>query len=88
MMFLKHKLCSEYGLANCNTLENKASILQSLFELDSLIFDEYELRLESISDRRHEENAYVNLKLNYDSLKAKLIEVFGNLEMRYFYKRI
>lgn len=72
-MNLKHKLSSEYGLANCNTLENKASILQNLHELDSLIFDEYELRLRSLEVS---ETEHSNLRVNYDSLKTRLIEVF------------
>ncbi|CAF0843528.1 unnamed protein product [Brachionus calyciflorus] len=68
----QHKLCSEFGLSNCNTLENKTEILQNLYELDSLIFEEYETRLNTIE----EENDYLNLKLTYDSLKSKLIEVY------------
>lgn len=76
LLDLKHKLSSEYGLVNCNTLENKATILQNLYELDELIFDEYELRLSSIEADTND-NEYANLKLNYDSLKTKLIEIFG-----------
>lgn len=69
-------MASEYGLTHCNTVENKASILQNLNDLDSLIFDEYELRLNSI-DAVSNETEYSNLRLNYDSLKTKLIDVFG-----------
>jgi len=71
----QHKLCSEYGLPNCVTLETKSALLESLKELDSLIFEEYELRLKSINDTNKEE--YVNLKQDYDSLKTKLIETYG-----------
>ena len=71
----QHKLCSEYGLSNCNTLENKSILLQSLFELDNLIFEEYSLRLDSIHRIRNEGD-YINFKLNYDSLKSKLNEVY------------
>jgi len=52
--------------------------LESLNELDSLIFEEYELRLNSFEDRI--ENDYVNLKQDYDALKTKLIETYGNFE--------
>jgi hypothetical protein len=74
----QHKLCSEYGLSNCNTIENKSIILQSLLELDSLIFEEYEMRLSSLRHVVANENdgEYLNLKLSYDSLKTKLIEVY------------
>ena len=73
----QHKLCSEYGLSNCNTIENKSVILQSLCELDSLIFDEYEIRLNSLKFVSNEnETEYYNIKLSYDSLKTKLIDVF------------
>ncbi len=75
----QHKLCSEYGLSNCNTLENKSVILQSLFELDGLIFEEYEMRLSSlrhVTGNNENDTEYLNLKLNYDSLKTKLIEVY------------
>ena len=69
----QHKLCSDYGLVNCDTLENKANILQGLFELDSLIFDEHELRLSSSMFHLEEES---NFKITYDSLKTKLNEVY------------
>ena len=67
----QHKLCSEYGLANCDTLENKAAILQGLYELDSLVFDEYELRLGSCDQ---EDDS--SLSVNYDLLKTRLNEVY------------
>jgi len=70
----QHKLCSDYGLPNCITIENKSAILESLYELDSLIFEEYELRLSSLSNL--DENEYNNFKMDYDSLKTKLIETF------------
>jgi nuclear pore complex protein Nup133 len=71
----QHKLCSDYGLVNCDTLENKANILQALYELDSLIFDEHELRLNS--SMHHLDNMEeTNLKISYDSLKTKLNEVY------------
>lgn len=73
MEFLKHKLCSEFGLSNCSTLEKKTEILQNLFELDSLLFEEYETRLNSID----EETAYMNLKVTFDSIKTKLIQVYS-----------
>jgi len=62
----------------CQTvLHSKPSrhCFESLKELDSLIFEEYELRLKSINDTNKEE--YVNLKQDYDSLKTKLIETYG-----------
>jgi nuclear pore complex protein Nup133 len=71
----QHKLCSEFGLANCDNLETKAVILQGLFELDSLIFDEHELRLDSCGGGGHDEEDS-NLKLTYDSLKTKLNQVY------------
>ena len=71
----QHKLCSEYGLANCDTLENKSSILQGIYELDSLIFDEHELRLNSsMLYMDHIEES--NFKISYDLLKTKLNEVY------------
>lgn len=77
----QHKLCSEYGLPNCITLENKSTLLESLNELDSLIFEEYELRLASIEEQS--ENDYVNLKQDYDALKTKLIETYGKYLMQF-----
>ena len=71
----KHKLCSDYGLPNCITMENKSAILESLTELDSLIFEEYEMRLGSLPNRH--ETEYINLKLDYDALKTKLIDTFS-----------
>ena len=75
MFQLKHKLCSDYGLPNCITMENKSAILESLTELDSLIFEEYEMRLDSLPNRH--ETEYINLKLDYDALKTKLIDTFS-----------
>ncbi len=74
-MIKKHKLCSDYGLPNCITIENKSAILESLNELDSLIFEEYEMRLASLQSSN--ENDYINLKMDYDALKTKLIETYG-----------
>lgn len=70
----QHKLCSDYGLPNCVTLENKSTLLENLYELDCLIFEEYELRLRTISST--DENNYINLKMDYDSLKTKLIDTY------------
>lgn len=72
----QHKLCSEYGLLNCNSSEKKSIILQQLAELDSLIFDEYKARLLSIQPSGQTKNDYANLKKSYDQLKTKLIEVY------------
>lgn len=72
----QHMLCSEYGIANCVTLENKSTLLESLKELDSLIFEEYELRVNSFGDDNQEQNEFLNLKHDYDSLKTKLIDTF------------
>ena len=71
-------MCSDFGLSNCDTLENKASILQNLFELDSLLFEEYEIRLDSI-EKASLDNEYSNVSLSYDSLKTKLNEVYCKL---------
>lgn len=70
----QHKLCSEFGLQNCNSLENKIAILESLNQLDSKVFEEYETKLNSM-DTTYE--SYTNLKADYDSLKPKLLETFG-----------
>lgn len=67
-------MCSEYGLLNCSSLENKSAILESLNLLDSLIFEEYEFKLNSLSSSNE---SYMNFKLDYDSLKTRLIETFG-----------
>lgn len=67
-------MCSEYGLLNCSSLENKSTILESLNLLDSLIFEEYEFKLNSLSSSNE---SYMNFKLDYDSLKTRLIETFG-----------
>lgn len=47
-------------------------ILNNLYKVDSLIFEEYECRLNSIE----EQTEYMNLKLSYDSLKTKLIQFY------------
>ncbi len=44
--------------------------------MDSLIFEEYGLRLDSI-DKINKEGDYINFKLSYDSLKSKLNEVYS-----------
>ena len=68
-------MSTEFGLTNCSTLENKSNILQNLFEMDSLIFEEHELRLNSFDTASKLED-YELFKSNYDSLKAKLNEVY------------
>ncbi len=56
-------------------MENKSAILESLTELDSLVFEEYEMRLDSLPNRH--ETEYINLKFDYDALKTKLIDTFS-----------
>ena len=80
----KHKLCNDYGLLNCNSIEKKSVILQQLAELDSFIFDEYESRLRSILPYGPAKNDYANLKQTYDQLKTRLIEVYSRLAFYLF----
>ena len=49
--------------------------MESLNQLDSKIFEEYEIKLNSMET---EYENYTHLKADYDSLKPKLIETFGN----------
>ncbi len=76
----KHKLCVDYGLLNCNSIEKKSIMLHQLYELDALIFDTYDYRLNSITvtkEQREYKTEYLAFEKSYDSLKRKLIEVFG-----------
>jgi hypothetical protein len=72
----QHRLCSDYGLANCNSIDKKYTIMQHLQDLDSLIFDEYELRLKSTVNIPEVKEEHETLKIKYDELKTKLIEVY------------
>ena len=56
--------------------------MQNLFELDSLLFEEYEIRLDSIESASLD-NEHSNVKLSYDSLKTKLNEVYCELKIFY-----
>ncbi len=50
-----------------------------LYDLDCLIFQEYEIRYQSLRVL-HEKNAnveYLSFEKSYEGLKTKLIEVFG-----------
>lgn len=75
--FKKHKISSDYGLINCNSIEKKSILFQQLNDLNCLVFDEYETRLESMrggSDLRNEQE---NLRQTYEQLKTRLIEIFS-----------
>ena len=84
----QHRLAAEYGLSNCNTMENRAAILHSLVDLDTLIMDEHAARLATIPAPSNnttttttegcssDDAAYVNFKATYDALKTKLLDVY------------
>lgn len=55
--------------------------MQLLFELDQLIFTEYELRMETIRRARKNKSGinteFLAFEKSYEALKTKLIDVFS-----------
>lgn len=80
--FKKHKICIDFGLPNCNSVEKKAILMQYLYDLDSLIFEEYEIRLKSMEKLRDQSSSMMNTEYqafqkSYTKLKSQLIDVYS-----------
>lgn len=68
-------------MLNCNSIEKKSVLLQYLFDLDSVLFEEYEIRLNSIKalnlSQKQYRTEYLTFEKSYNTQKTKLIDVFG-----------
>ena len=52
-------------------------LFQQLNDLNCLVFDEYETRLESLRANAELKNEFENLRQAYEPLKTRLIETFS-----------
>jgi hypothetical protein len=63
--------------------------MQHLFDLDSLVFEEYEIRLKSIQNLKDRTTSMTNtenqaFQKSYTKLKTQLIDVYSELLINFF----